>query len=74
MCIRDSLNILRETAAKGTIVIAALHDLKLAKRFADQIWVLHDGQFVANEPASSALTASILKDVFRITPDGIIAT
>ena len=68
------LNILRETAAKGTIVIAALHDLKLAQRFADQIWVLNEGHFVANAPATSALTPGILRDVFRITPDGNIAS
>ena len=68
------LKILRETAANGTIVITALHDLKRAKRFADQIWVMHKGKFVANEPSSSALTEAILKEVFRITPDGNIAT
>ena len=68
------LNILRETAASGTTVIAALHDLKLATRFADQIWVMHEGQFVADKPAIDALTTDILKDVFRITPDGNIAS
>ena len=68
------LNILRQTAANGATVIAALHDLKLAARFADQIWVLREGQLVANEPAKSALTVDILKDVFRITPDGNIAS
>ena len=68
------LNILRETAANGTIVIAALHDLELARRFTDQIWVLHEGQLVANSPSSASLTTDLLKDVFRITPDGNIAS
>ena len=66
------LNILRETAKNGATLIVALHDLHLAARFADQIWVMQAGQLVADKPAKSALTDDLLKDVFRITADGNI--
>lgn len=68
------LEILRETARQGTTVIAALHDLKLAERFSDQIWVMNSGQLVANNKSDQTLTPDLLRDVFRITADGNIAT
>lgn len=66
----SAMNILRKTADAGTTVIVALHDLKLAERFADQIWVMKSGRLVANESAELALSESILRDVFRVTADG----
>lgn len=66
----STLNILRQFADAGTTVIIALHDLKLAERFADQIWVMKASKLVANGPASTTLSESILQDVFRVTIDG----
>lgn len=68
----STLNILRNSAKAGTTIIIALHDLKLAERFADQIWVMKTGQLVANGPAETTLSESIFRDVFRVTPDGQI--
>lgn len=68
----STLNILRKSADAGTTTIIALHDLKLAERFADKIWVMNSGQLVANTVAESALTETILRDVFRMTADGQI--
>ena len=70
----SALNILRKSADAGTTIIVALHDLKLAERYADQIWVMDSGQLVANGPAESALSETLLRDVFRITADGQIIT
>lgn len=64
------MNILRETANDGKIIITALHDLGFANRFADRIWVMQDGHLVKDEAASTALSSEILKTVFRITPNG----
>jgi len=55
---------------KGSTLIVALHDLKLAERFADQIWVMKSGHLVTNAPAKTALSEAVLRDVFRITPSG----
>ena len=70
----STMNILRKSADEGTTIIVALHDLKLAERFADQIWVMKSGRLIANESAELALSESILRDVFRITVDGQILT
>jgi len=66
----STMKILRETANSSTAVITALHDLEYAKRFADRIWVMSQGQLVADEASETALSTAVLRDVFRITPDG----
>lgn len=66
------MNILRQSAISGKTIIVALHDLKLAERFADRIWVMQAGRLVANEPAETALSEAILKEVFRVTSSGNI--
>jgi len=64
------MKILRETANRGTTIIAALHDLNYANRFADRIWVMQDGRLVSDDSPDKALNAEVLRDVFRITPEG----
>jgi len=66
------MNILRASADAGKTLIVALHDLKLAERFADRIWVMQAGRLVANEPAEKALSEAMLHDVFRVTLSGEI--
>lgn len=66
------MNILRSSADSGKTLIIALHDLKLAERFTDRIWILQAGRLVADEPAETALSETILRDVFRVTPTGDI--
>ena len=66
------LNILREAAQAGSTAIVALHDLKHAERFADQIWVMQAGQLVKTGPAKTALTETIMREVFRVTLSGQI--
>ena len=66
------MNILQDESRTGTTVIAALHDLKLAQKFTDRIWVMDKGKFVTDGPASAALTDDILKTVFRISSNGDI--
>jgi len=68
------LTILKNEAACGRIVIAALHDLTLVKTFASQVCVMSKGQITASGPTSETLTTNILKGVFRIhMKDGHIA-
>ena len=64
------MNVLRRTADEGKIIIMALHDLGFAKRYADRVWVMHDGRLVKDAAADDALSANILRNVFRITADG----
>lgn len=57
---------LRDVAAEGRIVIAVLHDLALAARFADQVAVLHDGRLAAIGPPDEALSDGVLGRVFGL--------
>ena len=66
------MNILRQSADSGKTIVVALHDLNLAERFANRIWIMQAGRLVTNEPAATALSDSILRDVFRITTSGDI--
>ncbi len=66
----SAMKILREAATAGTTVIAALHNLDYAKRFADRIWVMHGGKLVSVDRPEKALKTEILRRVFRITPNG----
>jgi iron complex transport system ATP-binding protein len=56
----------RRRAANGTAVVAILHDLNLAVRFADRIVVLHRGAKVADDIPQRTLTNDLIRDVFEI--------
>lgn len=64
------MDALKAYTADGRTVIAALHDLTLARKYADKIWVLKAGQLIQNDTPDKALDATTLAHVFRIRPDG----
>lgn len=53
----------RET---GVGVIAVLHDLNLALRFADQVMILQSGHCMASGPATSVLTPALIAQVWSV--------
>lgn len=60
------LGLLRQVAAEGRVVVAVLHDLALAARFADQVAVLHEGRLTAIGPPDAALSDGVLGAVFGL--------
>ena len=67
--IRHQLDLLRRVerlADAGRTVMAAIHDLELAARFADRILMLADGRLVADGSPSDVLTPDRLRDVFGV--------
>jgi len=64
------MDVLKTQSKKRQLIITALHDLTLARKFADRIWVLKEGNIVKDDIASNALNDETLADVFRIRPDG----
>jgi iron complex transport system ATP-binding protein len=60
------LECLKAETRKGRIVIAALHNLSLARQFADTIHVLSGGKLVQSGPPDLCLSETIMRDVFRI--------
>lgn len=58
---------LQARAAPGQTVVASLHDLSLAARFADRVIVMDQGEVRADGPPAQALSPAILRDVFGLT-------
>lgn len=56
----------RQRARNGTAVIAVLHDLNLAIRFADRIVVMCDGLIAAEGTPGETITSDVLRRVFHI--------
>lgn len=78
--VRHQLDLLRrlaDLAASGKTVIAAIHDLGHAARFADRLWVLDRGRLMADGTAQDVLTPALLRAVFGVDahvdagPEGI---
>lgn len=60
------MQVVRELADGGVIVIAVLHDLSLAARWADRLVVLGHGALVADGPARDVLTPELLAEVYGV--------
>jgi iron complex transport system ATP-binding protein len=60
------MELLQQEAQAGCLVIAVLHDLSLAARFADRIVMLDQGRVVVQGDSVTVLTAQRLADVFGI--------
>lgn len=56
----------RAAAAQGTAVVAVLHDLALAARYADRALLLADGLTVACGEVERVLTAEIIERVYGV--------
>jgi len=48
----------------GLTVVAAMHDLTTAARFADRLALLHNGELVAEGPPTEVLDATLLSEVY----------
>jgi iron complex transport system ATP-binding protein len=62
----DAMARLAALARAGKLVVAAVHDLTLAARFADRIAALRAGRLLGEGPTASTLTAGLLADAFEV--------
>ncbi len=62
-----TLTLLRDLAASGMTVLAALHDLGLAASYSDHVIVLRDGHVVAAGTIARTLTPELVRDVYGVT-------
>jgi iron complex transport system ATP-binding protein len=60
------LDLLRRAAHRGGAVLAIIHDLTLAARFADRVVVMEGGRLVAQGPPAEALSRERIAAVFRV--------
>jgi len=69
----EVLDLCRSLQQDGSTVVAVLHDLNLAFRYADHLVVLSQGRIVAQGDPSVVVTAELIEDVFdvpcRLVPD-----
>lgn len=59
------LAIARSLVDEGRAVVAVLHDLNVAMRFATRVLVLHEGRCVASGDPQSVLTPALLSNVYH---------
>lgn len=63
----DTLATVRRWAGQeGVGVLAVLHDLNLALRYADHVWVLDHGRLQASGPPAAVLTPALLQRVWQV--------
>jgi iron complex transport system ATP-binding protein len=62
----DCVQQLRQLADSGKLVIAALHDLTLAGRYATRVIALHGGRLAADGPPAQVFTPDRLREVFGV--------
>ena len=69
----EVLDLCSRLHAAGRTLVAVLHDLNLAARYATHIVAMRDGRIVAQGPPETVITADLVRDVFdldaRIIPD-----
>jgi iron complex transport system ATP-binding protein len=64
----DVLDLLRElNHDEGRTIVAVLHDLNQAFRYADHVIALRDGAVVAEGPPAEIATAELVEEVFGLT-------
>lgn len=56
----------RQWCGRGVGILAVLHDLNLAVRYADRLMVLHRGRVHAEGTPEQALTAEVIREVYQI--------
>lgn len=69
----EVLHLCQDMVAAGRTVVAVLHDLNQAARYADELVVMAGGRILATGPAEQVLTTELVHDVFgldcQIVPD-----
>ncbi|WP_240740549.1 ATP-binding cassette domain-containing protein [Microbacterium sp. PI-1] len=66
-----TLSLMRSVADEGIAILAALHDLTLAARFADQVIVVEGGRVVASGTPVETLTPELIQLVYGVRADVI---
>ena len=60
------MELFRNQAREGRLVLVVLHDLPLAARFCDRVMVMTKGRLVADGPPAKVLTAELIADVYQV--------
>ncbi len=64
--IKHQLEIMEIVTKQQGTIIAAIHDLNIAARYCDKLYVLKDGQVVNFGETNKVLTKEMIEDVFQV--------
>ncbi|HEY7671632.1 MAG TPA: ABC transporter ATP-binding protein [Gammaproteobacteria bacterium] len=64
----EIMHVLTDYAARDALVVAVLHDLTLAARFAHRVIVMHEGEVVADGRPEQVLSAETLRRYYHVEP------
>lgn len=62
---------LKTLAAQGMAVLVVLHDLNLAARYADDVWLMDEGKRVAGGAWDRVMRAEVLEPVYRVKLEAV---
>ena len=62
----QTMTVLREFACDDRACLVVLHDLSLAARYCDRLYLMHEGKVVAEGLPSEVLNAENLKNVYGV--------
>ncbi|MCC7146721.1 MAG: ABC transporter ATP-binding protein [Phycisphaeraceae bacterium] len=64
--VHRTMGLLAEQTRRGMGVLIVLHDLNLTARYADDVWILHEGRLIAAGPWDKVLRPEVLEPVYRV--------
>jgi len=64
--IHEAMHIMRERAESGLAVAVVLHDLSLASRYADDVWLMDEGEIVARGAWDEVMRCEILEPIYGV--------
>ncbi|MFT4189364.1 MAG: ABC transporter ATP-binding protein [Aeromicrobium sp.] len=74
----ELLELLRDLNRQGRTIVAVLHDLNHAARYASHLIAMRDGEIVAQGPPGEVVTAALVEEVFslpcRVIDDPVTGT
>lgn len=68
----QTMELLREQATRGLGVLVVLHDLNLAARYGDEVWLLERGRLRAAGSWSEVMQKTVLEPVYGVRLESLI--
>jgi len=72
--VHRTMGLLRREASAGAAVLVVLHDLNLAARYADVVWLMADGRLVQRGRWDEVMRPEHLEPVYRVRFIPLVAT
>ena len=64
--VHEAMRLVRTLAAGGLAVAVVMHDLSLAARYADDVWLIDRGELTAAGPWDAVMTTDVLEPVYGV--------